>query len=92
MNMNDTFAVSPDVMAQEVGDEIVLLDLRNGTYFGLDPVGACIWRHAEAGKNLNDICEKLLTEFEASSEDVRRDASALLEQLVARALIVRQAK
>jgi hypothetical protein len=90
MNATDTFSIAPDVMAQEVGDEIVILDLRSGTYFGLDPVGARIWRHAEAGKSLDGICEELLAEFDVSGADARRDAAELLEQLVARALIVRQ--
>jgi hypothetical protein len=43
--MNDikTFLISPHVLAQEVGEEIVLLDLNSDTYFGLDATGSRIW-------------------------------------------------
>ena len=32
-------AIAPDVLASEVGPEVVMLSLRDGTYYGLDGVG-----------------------------------------------------
>ena len=43
MQLSDKFAVSDEVVAREVGGEMVLLDLASGQYFGLDTVGGRIW-------------------------------------------------
>ena len=37
------FQISDDVLVQAVGGELVILDLNQEKYFGLDPVGARIW-------------------------------------------------
>jgi hypothetical protein len=37
-------------MARTVGDETVILDLANGTYYGLDPVGARMWQLMSEGQ------------------------------------------
>ena len=44
MNLNQTIALSPQVISQEVAGETVLLDLESECYFGLDAVGTRIWQ------------------------------------------------
>lgn len=88
MNASHKFSFAPDVLAQEVGDELVLLDLKSGTYFGLDPIGSRIWRLIGEGKNLSEVCEKLLGEYDVSSAELERDAAILTDELVTRRLLV----
>ena len=87
MNLSDHVSISSDVLARVVGDEIVILDLASGTYFGLDPVGARIWQLMAEGRALRAICESMLAEFEVSREDIERDVLALAESLRTRQLI-----
>jgi len=87
MDLNNRFAIKPNVMARQVGEETVILDLASGTYFGLDPVGARLWQLMEAGKNLAEICEAMLDEYEVSRGDLERDTINLVEDLMARDLI-----
>jgi hypothetical protein len=87
--MNDikTFLISPHVLAQEVGEEIVLLDLNSDTYFGLDATGSRIWRLVKEGKDLDEICEALFNEYDASREDLERDTALLTQELIACGLL-----
>lgn len=87
MDLSNRFAIKPNVMARQVGEETVILDLASGTYFGLDPVGARLWHLMEAGKNLAEICEAMLDEYEVSRGDLERDTINLVEDLMARDLI-----
>ncbi len=87
MDLSNRFAIKPNVMARQVGEETVILDLASGTYFGLDPVGARLWQLMEAGKNLAEICEAMLDEYEVSRGDLERDTINLVEDLMARDLI-----
>ncbi|MES2785446.1 MAG: PqqD family protein [Pseudomonadota bacterium] len=87
MNLSDTAVICDGVMAREVGGELVILDLRSSTYFGLDAVGARIWQLLAQGLALNEIAERMSQEFEISSADVQRDILALVESLAANGLI-----
>jgi len=88
MSANDRFSISPHVLAQEVGDEIVLLDLNSDTYLGLNAVGSRMWLLVKDGKNLAEICATLFDEFEVSREELERDTALLANELMTRGLIV----
>ncbi len=87
MKLSDKMTIPPQVMAREVGDETIILDLASGTYFGLDPVGAWIWQLMSEDKTLAEICEVMLEEYEVSREQLERDTLRLAQELVEQGLI-----
>ena len=88
MQLSDRFTVTDDVVAREVGGEMVLLDLSSGQYFGLDPVGARIWELlSERPHSLNDLCDSIESEFDALREQIETDLIALAKQLHEQKLI-----
>ena len=89
MNLSDKVTIPAQVMARQVGDETVILDLASGTYFGLDPIGARIWQLIGEGKALGEICEALLAEYEVSREQLQGDLERLLQELGSKGLISR---
>lgn len=88
MNLTDKVTIPAQVMARQVGDETVILDLASGTYFGLDPVGARIWQLMGEGKTLSEICDTMLDEYEVTRDALERDVIELAQELSARGLIV----
>lgn len=87
MNLTDPVAIPSQVMVREVGDEIVILDLASGTYYGLDAVGARIWRWIAEGRSLLQICEGMLAEYEVTHADIEHDVLALAQSLLDKKLI-----
>jgi len=87
MNLTDNIIVSSQAVARQLGDEMVILHLGSGTYFGLDVVGARIWQLMGEGKSLNEICNIVLDEYEVSREDIERDIVALTKDLLAQDLV-----
>lgn len=87
MNLTDKVSIPAQVMARQVGEETVILDLASGTYFGLDPVGARIWQLLSEGRALAEVCEAMLAEYEVSRDEIERDLSDLLDALVDKGLI-----
>jgi hypothetical protein len=74
-------------MTRTVGEEVVVLDLATGTYFGLDPVGARMWELMAEGRTLGEICERMLQEYEVTREELERDTLRLAEELQEQGLI-----
>lgn len=70
-----------DVLFQDLGGEVVLLDLASERYFGLDPVGTRIWTLLDQGLTLEQVHATLCNEYDAPSEKLRDDLVALVSQL-----------
>ena len=87
MNLSDRVVIPAQVMARQVGEETIILDLASGMYFGLDAVGARIWQLMGEGKTLADVCAAMRAEYEVSPEDIARDVISLAESLCSRQLI-----
>jgi len=81
VKLTQRVAISPDVMARQVGEECVMLDMAHGTYFGLDPVGARVWQLLEEGRTLLEVCDRMVEEYEASRSDIERDVIRLVSEL-----------
>ena len=87
MTLDYALDITPNVIARQVGDEIVLLDLDNGTYFGLDPVGARIWELINQGRTLAAVCEVIVDEYDVTREIIEQDLLKLVENLAAQRLV-----
>lgn len=88
MKLEDKVCASDDVVAKEVGGEIVLLDLASGTYFGLNEVGGRIWQMIDGQScTLAQIYAVIEAEYDAEAQQVRADVMTLLDELRQRQLI-----
>ena len=87
MKLADKLIVSPQVVARQVGNETIILDLESGNYFGLDSVGARVWQLIEAGKSLAAVRDTMVEEYEVSLDVLERDVLALAGDLVEKKLI-----
>lgn len=87
MDLHEKVEISSQVIARKLGDELVILDLAGGSYFGLDAVGTRIWQLLREGKNPAEVCAVMVGEYDVSREELERDIIILLEELVARELI-----
>ena len=87
MTLPETLTVRAEVMARQVGDEIVILNLANGNYYGLDPVGARVWQLINEGKKLPEVCEVVLSEYAVLPEELERDLARLIQDLLAQGLV-----
>ena len=84
--------VGPDVVTQDLGDGLVLLNLRTGIYWGLNRTGAVVWRGIENHSGIENICRQLREEFEAHEDDLAAAVRSLLSELAEQRLIVEMAK
>jgi hypothetical protein len=87
MPLPGVLSIHADVMAQQLGDETVILHLRSGTYFGLGPIGTRVWQLIEKGHGLDEILDVLVLEFEVERLQLEHDIDLLVQDLLAHELI-----
>lgn len=78
-----------DVMAADFSNDVVLLNLRDGVYYGVEEVGARIWTLVQAPIALKTIVETIAAEFDVEPDRCARDVGAFVQQLIGRGLVER---
>jgi hypothetical protein len=86
MNTNNStrWSVSQDVRATYSEDGAVLLDIRKGLCYSLNPVAARVWVTLETsadGITMNGIVSALDTECQVPLEELEGDTAELLDKL-----------
>ena len=87
MKLTDRVRIPQEVLARQVGEETVMLDLAQGAYYGLDPVGARMWQLLAGGKTLAEVCDAIAEEYDAPRAAIERDLLALADDLMKQGLI-----
>ena len=67
--------------------EAAILNIGNGTYYGLDAVGAEIWRLVQNPQRVTQIRDAVMSLYEVQPERCENDIIDLLEMLLAEGLI-----
>jgi len=76
------------IISDVIDGEAVLVNLDNGDYYTLDPVGLVIWRLMEAGLSTDGIVRRLAESFTARDGEIREGVRGLLTHLVAEGLVI----
>ena len=69
---------SPEALHANVGDDVVALHVQNGHCFGMEHVTADVWRYLEQPASLDQICSRLLVEYEVDAETCHAEVRELL--------------
>jgi hypothetical protein len=78
---------SESLLSNNLGDDIVMMDIEQGSYYGLEAVAARIWDLTENPVSVGSLCESLLSEYDVSKEQCSREVSAFLNDLIERQII-----
>lgn len=80
-------STSKDNVYCELEGEAVILNLRDGIYYGLNPIGLRIWELLQSPRTLNEILDSLTEEYEVDRETCRADVLALLKEFSDKGLV-----
>ena len=87
MTLLSTVRVSPNQVSSDLDGESVILDLASGKYYGLDEVGAFIWKLMQTPIQVQALRDALLAEYDVTPEDCAQDVLDLLQQLQTAGLV-----
>jgi hypothetical protein len=78
---------SQEQVSCNLSAETVLLNLRSGVYFGLNTVGASIFKLIQEPRTIKEIREALVEEYDVEPKSCEKDILELLEELSSHGLI-----
>ena len=87
--MNQSKAIGPDsvvrVTASQVssrlGDEVAILELDRGVYYGLNDTGSFLWNLMQKPVRVNEMRAALVEEFDVDADTAEKDLLRVLADL-----------
>ncbi len=80
-------SVTKEAVHCDLEDEVVILGLKDGVYYGLNPVGAFIWNLIQKPITVKKIKEAILNEYDVEEDVCEKDLLELLGNLLDKNLI-----
>ena len=87
LSANTIVVASTEQVSCAVGEESVILGLQNSVYYGVNPVGAAIWKLLQRKRSVAELRDAVLEEYDVEKERCERDLLDLLEKMQAEGLI-----
>jgi hypothetical protein len=84
---SSTVVVTKDQVSCDLSGEAAILNLKSGVYFGLNTVGASIWKLIKEPRNVKEIQDAIAEEYEVEPDQCERDVLELLQELSTHGLI-----
>ncbi len=94
IELNRAYAVSDDVVAREIEDELIIVPLKAGVgdmedeLYTLNEHGRAIWDRLDGSMSLKEIVRELSSKYESPEGEIERDVIGLVDELLKRRMVV----
>ncbi len=78
----------PDLLYNEIDGEVVMLNIENSEYYGMDQVGSRIWELLEKPVSMKQLISRLTKEYEVNEQQCTEDILTFLQDLIGKNLIL----
>lgn len=79
---------APEVVAETIEDEVIVIHLKTGTYYSLRKSGAAVWQLIESGATVEESATAIESRYEGDPDLIARSVAELVGQLVSEELVV----
>lgn len=84
-----TYRRNADLIGATIDDELVMMSVEHGQYYGLGGVGPRVWELLEQPRLLEQLVDRILDEFEVERRVCEADMIQFLEQMEKMGLVER---
>jgi hypothetical protein len=87
VSTHPSYIQNAEIIQSKIGDEVVMLDMTSGFYFGLNSVASVIWQKMKEGISFEALINQLIEEFQVERELCEKDTRELIDQLLEKNII-----
>ncbi len=88
INLLSVISKNTTIISSKMDNEVVMMSIEKGNYYGLNPVAAEIWEMLTAPMTVQAICVRLMEEFDVEQEKCFTEVLAYIEKLENEGLIL----
>ncbi len=79
--------MSKDQASCDLAGEAAIVNLKNGVYYGLDPLGTRVWNLLREPMTLASLCSSLLHDYDVEPTRLESDMREFLSDLADQGLV-----
>jgi hypothetical protein len=83
----ERFIQNKTIVQSQIGEEVVMLDMESGFYFGLNSVASVIWGLLADEIGFETLIDQLMTQFNVDRSVCEADTQELLDQMLEKNII-----
>ncbi|MEE9165898.1 MAG: PqqD family peptide modification chaperone [Candidatus Neomarinimicrobiota bacterium] len=87
VSADSIIVAAKDQVSADLGEEAVMLNLKSGIYFGLDPIGTRIWNLLQSQISVKEIRDAIAKEYDVDPERCEKDILDLAQEMVEQGLV-----
>ena len=87
INLDSTIARNDEIIFSDMDDEMVMMSIDKGEYYGVNPVGRRIWELLASPGPVAGICDTLCREYNVTEEQCNREVLDFLNHLLEKEVI-----
>lgn len=81
ISMESIVSQMEDIVASGIDDEVVMMSVENGRYYGLDSIGSRVWELIGKPIKVSELIADLLLKYDVDRGTCERDVLEFLGQL-----------
>ncbi len=79
----------PTLVSAQLNDEVVMMDARSGTYYGLSETTGTIWQLLEQPTTIEAVVTRLMETYDVERSVCEHEVLTILEDMRSKGLITR---
>ncbi len=88
VDLSSVLAPNEHCPVREVGSGLVLMAAEGTSTHSLDEIGAFIWRQFDGRRNLAEVVDALIAEYDVDQKQATEDVQAFVAQLLEAGLVL----
>jgi hypothetical protein len=76
-----TISRNPDILANEIGSETVMMSIQLGKYFGINKTGSYIWKQLESPMTFQELCSRIIADFDLQPAQCEQEVKVFIEEM-----------
>lgn len=75
-------------LISRIGEEVVLMDIHNGQYIGLNAIGSAIWEKLEQPVPIHQVIHALTEEYSVSMQLCEQETLLFLQKMMQHQMLI----
>ena len=87
LNLDSIVQRDPEIIAAEADQDLVMVSMANGSYYGVSDVARAIWEAIERPKKVSDLIDDLTATFNVDRSTCEKETLSFLGDLLTERLL-----
>ena len=82
VNLSSRVVRHPEIIFAEAGDDVLMMSIEKGEYYGLSSVGSFLWELMAVPVSVESLCQRTLQEYKVDEATCQSDVLEFVTKLV----------